>query len=149
MHRPPPPPLLDDPDQHLRHTLLSLHGRIARRTWWWYGVLLPLGVAAVLHGLLGIARVPQSVAEYGVNALLIWPFVAVSVKRWHDLGRTGWWLLVVLIPGLGLLWLLIAAGLVRGDAGANRFGAAPGSAGADAYGLARPSLGTASPQPSV
>jgi uncharacterized membrane protein YhaH (DUF805 family) len=136
-----PPPLLDDPDQHLRHTLLGLQGRIGRRTWWWYGVLLPLGIAAFLHVLLGIARVPQTVAEMGINALLLWPFIAVSVKRWHDLGRSGWWLLVVLIPGLGLIWLLIANGLVRGDAGANRFGAAPGSVGAGAFGAARPGGG--------
>ena len=60
-----------------------------------------------------------------MNLLLVWPAVVVSIKRWHDRGKSGWWVLVTLIPFVGWLWALIENGLLRGDAGANRFGDVP------------------------
>jgi uncharacterized membrane protein YhaH (DUF805 family) len=60
-----------------------------------------------------------------VNLLLLWPAVAVSVKRWHDRNRSGWWILINLLPIIGWAWALIENGLLRGTAGPNRFGADP------------------------
>ena len=113
-----------DPDAPLP-MLFSLRGRISRRRFWRWGVGALLVLAALTHALLGIARVRTELADPLVNLLLLWPAVAISVKRWHDRGRTGWWVLVGLVPVVGWLWLLIDNGLVRGTAGPNRYGAAP------------------------
>lgn len=105
--------------------LLGLEGRIGRRTWWLWGVALPLGLTLYFTVVLRVAGVSVRATEVAVNLLLLWPAVAVSVKRWHDRGKHGWWVLVALIPFVGWLWLLIENGLLRGDASANRFGDAP------------------------
>jgi len=62
--------------------------------------------------------------------LLLWPSLAVSVKRWHDRGHSGWWVLVGLIPVIGPLWLLVTNGLLPGTPGPKRCGADPKAPGA-------------------
>ena len=115
----------DTESMTLRQLLLQLDGRIARRTWWLWGVAMPLGMALYLTVLLRVAGLSPRITEVAVNLMLLWPVVAVSVKRWHDRGKSGWWLLVTLIPLVGWLWTLVENGLLRGDAGQNRFGNAP------------------------
>jgi uncharacterized membrane protein YhaH (DUF805 family) len=113
-----------DPDAPWR-MLLSAEGRISRRRFWLWGVGAMLGLALVLHGLLAVARVRLAVAEHVVNVLLLWPVLAISIKRWHDRDRPGWWALLALVPVVGWLWLLLANGFLRGTPGANRYGPPP------------------------
>ena len=115
----------DDGSGPLWRLLLDPRGRIARRTWWLYGVALPIGMGFLLHVLLGIARVRLDTAENAVNMLMLWPTVAVSAKRWHDRDQSAWWVLVVLVPVVGWLWALWCNGVLRGTAGTNRFGPDP------------------------
>ena len=103
--------------------LFSFRGRVPRKVFWLYGVLGPLLVSVMAEMLLGIVGVPERGAEMVTTLLLVWPCAAVSVKRWHDRDKSGWWALVYLIPLIGLLWTLIANGLLRGTVGPNRFGA--------------------------
>lgn len=104
---------------------LSLQGRIDRRCFWLRGVLALLIVGVVLGMLLEIAGLASELAEGAANLLLAWPLVAVSAKRWHDRNRSGWWVLIMLIPLIGTLWALIDNGFVPGTPGPNRFGDAP------------------------
>ena len=60
-----------------------------------------------------------------VNLLLIWPALAVSVKRWHDRDKSGWWVLLNLLPVIGWLWALVDNGFLRGTDGPNRYGPDP------------------------
>lgn len=106
----------------------SFRGRLSRRQFWLYGVLALLGLAVLGQGLLGIARVRAQTADLIVNLLLVWPALAVSVKRWHDRDKSGWWVLVNLVPVIGWIWALIDNGFRRGSAGPNRFGEDPLSA---------------------
>jgi uncharacterized membrane protein YhaH (DUF805 family) len=103
----------------------SLRGRVSRRQFWLYGVLALIGFAVLGHALLGIARVSSRNADLIVNLLLVWPALAVSVKRWHDRDKSGWWVLLNLLPVIGWLWALIDNGFLRGTSGPNRFGEDP------------------------
>ncbi len=103
----------------------SLQGRLSRRDFWLHGVLALIGLALLGHALLGIARVPAHQAETVLNLLLLWPAMAVQVKRWHDRDKSGWWVLLNLVPVFGTLWALIDNGFLPGTAGANRFGEDP------------------------
>ncbi|MES1161459.1 MAG: DUF805 domain-containing protein [Rhizobacter sp.] len=102
--------------------LFGFRGRVPRKVFWLYGVLGPLLASVMAEMLLGIVGVSERRAEMLTTVLLVWPCAAVSVKRWHDRDRSGWWALVYLIPLIGLLWTLIANGLLRGTIGPNRFG---------------------------
>ena len=114
-----------DTEPPLWRVLLDPRGRIARSNWWLFGVLLPLGLGLLLHALLGIARVRAEMAEHTVNVVLLWPTLAVSVKRWHDRDKSGWWVLVVLVPVVGWAVALVVNGLLPGTRGQNRFGSEP------------------------
>lgn len=110
----------------------GFHGRVSRRQFWFYGVFALIGMALLGQALLGIARVPPRSADLVVNLLLLWPALAVSVKRWHDRDKSGWWVLLNLLPVVGWLWALIDNGFVRGTPGPNRYGEDPLAAAAHA-----------------
>jgi uncharacterized membrane protein YhaH (DUF805 family) len=116
---------LADDDVSPLQRLFDPRGRLSRRGFWLWGVAALTGLAILLHALLGIARVRPATAEQMVNALLLWPALAVSIKRWHDRDRSGWWVLVLLVPILGWLWALVANGFLPGTPGANRYGRPP------------------------
>ncbi len=105
--------------------LLDPRGRISRRGFWIWGVAVPIGLGIVLHALLGIARVKAETAENVVNLVLLWPALAVSIKRWHDRDESGWWVLVALVPVIGWLYMLFVNGFLRGTDGPNRYGPPP------------------------
>lgn len=105
--------------------LLDPRGRVSRRGWWLWGVAMPLGLGLLISALLGIARVRAEQAELWVRWLLLWPMLAVWIKRWHDRDRSGAWMLVLLVPVLGLVWTLWCHGALRGTPGPNRFGPEP------------------------
>ena len=60
-----------------------------------------------------------------INLVLLWPRLAIGVKRCHDRNKSGLWLLLALIPLLGWLWLLIDLGFLDGTPGSNKYGPSP------------------------
>lgn len=80
----------------------DFHGRSGRREFWIF-FLGNLLVASALRDLLGDhAWTPRL-----FSTLVFIPTLAVSVRRLHDIGRSGWWMLLNLIPGLGQIVLLV------------------------------------------
>ena len=72
--------------------------------------------------------------------ILIWPFAAITVKRLHDLNRSGWWVLLALAipfaarpigvsPSTLLLMAFVLLASLPGSSGDNRFGIDPRTAG--------------------
>jgi uncharacterized membrane protein YhaH (DUF805 family) len=110
-----------------RWLLFSFDGRIDRRTWWLWGVAAMLGLVLYLTVVLRVAGLSAQTAEWVVNALLLWPVLAIGAKRWHDRDKRGWWALVIYVPVIGWIWALIENGMLRGTPGANRYGDAPDS----------------------
>lgn len=107
----------------------TFEGR-ARRAEYWYFVLLTtvLSIAAQIIGVAGRDGGLITLLLLGALALislaLIIPGIAVSVRRLHDTGRSGWFLLLGLIPVVGGILLLVWT-CSRGTEGPNRFGADP------------------------
>lgn len=106
-------------------------GRSSRSEYWWwilFNILLLFG-AALVFGVIGAAS--RTVAQLGALAfavaflVLIIPTFTLSIRRLHDTNRSGWWLLVNLIPYLGSFILLILY-CIDGTPGPNRFGDRPG-----------------------
>jgi uncharacterized membrane protein YhaH (DUF805 family) len=100
----------------------SFEGRISRQPFW-IGVLIlwviQMVAAAVTFGLFGenLGNILFSV----ISLVMIYPSLAVGVKRWHDHDKSGWWMLILLIPLVGAIWYLVVCGFMRGTDGANRY----------------------------
>ena len=108
----------------------------SRRMEFWYFVLFNLIVYIVLSlvdALLGTYNVVQGVgllsSIYGLAVLI--PTLALWVRRLHDIDRTGWWILINLIPLIGTIVLLVFA-LTPGTPGSNRYGPDPKQATGEA-----------------
>jgi uncharacterized membrane protein YhaH (DUF805 family) len=73
----------------------------------------------------------QVVAGLGavLSLLLMWPWFAIAVKRFHDRDQSGWWSIVGLVPLIGMI-VMIVVGCLKGTDGENRFGPDPLAAGA-------------------
>ncbi len=102
-------------------------GRARRKEYWMFFfislvVILALGF---LEGLAGIAPESEASLLSGLYALVVLiPSVAVQVRRLHDTGRTGWWLLIGFVPLVGVL-VLFALMVQEGEVGDNVYGANP------------------------
>jgi len=105
--------------------LFKFDGRINRGKFW-LGVAIMYVVPFVLFLIAGVAG--SSVVWILVSLImlgLIWPSLAISIKRWHDRDKSGWWILIGLIPLVGPIWALIETGFLPGTAGTNQFGPDP------------------------
>ena len=56
---------------------------------------------------------------------MIWMSLAVQAKRWHDVDKSAWWILIGLVPFVGGLIALVFNGFIAGTPGPNRFGEGP------------------------
>ncbi|HDR9485546.1 TPA: DUF805 domain-containing protein [Burkholderia aenigmatica] len=107
----------------------TFEGR-ARRAEYWYFVLLSFILSMVAQIIdvagrnAGLITLLLLGVLFLVSLALIIPGIAVSVRRLHDTGRSGWFLLIALIPIVGGILLLVWT-CSRGTEGPNRFGADP------------------------
>jgi uncharacterized membrane protein YhaH (DUF805 family) len=83
---------------------VDFQGR-ARRKEYWYFTLFNALVAIVLFGI-GTQLSFVTVLYYAYSLLVFIPGLAVCVRRLHDMGKSGYWLFIVLLPILGWLALL-------------------------------------------
>ncbi len=103
----------------------------ARRMEFWVFTLVSLVISLLLN-VLDSALHLGSMLDVGVLGLLyslavLLPSLAVSVRRLHDIGRTGWWLLLAFIPVIGWIVLLVFHALA-GDRQPNAYGPDPKTA---------------------
>lgn len=140
-------------------------GRAPRAEYWWYflATILAYIVVMIVESIVGL---DGTVGPYGPLSLILMlgllvPGLAVTVRRLHDTNRSGWWILIAVVPyfivgvvagmalaggsmaglaGAGLLSLVALAGAVvllvfmvlPGNRGDNRYGADPYGGGSAA-----------------
>ena len=97
-------------------------GRAPRGQFWLQAVVL-WGVLYALSALLG--PLATGVVVWFVNGVILIALVMLCIRRLHDRNYRGWWLLAVLIPVAGALWLLWQLALRSGIAQDNRWGPDP------------------------
>lgn len=113
---------------------VNFSGRSSRSAFWWWAlfqfivaVVIMLieggGTSSMGHGMMS--------ADYNAGPIgTIWwlanllPGLAVGVRRMHDIDKSGWWVLISLIPLVGWIIFIVWA-CQKGTSGANRFGADP------------------------
>lgn len=95
----------------------------ARRKEYWMFVLFNFIIAVVLSILSRVAGIFGIVSALYSLAVLI-PGLAVCVRRLHDIGKSGWWLFLVLVPLVGSIILLVWY-CKDSEEGENDFGPCP------------------------
>ena len=109
-----------------RTLFFTFEGRINRLSFWVGTILLVIVNVVVLSLFDAVLGDDVSfVVSIVVAIALLYPSLAVHVKRWHDRDKSGWWVLVGFIPIVGLIWVIIACGIRTGTPGDNRFGPKP------------------------
>jgi uncharacterized membrane protein YhaH (DUF805 family) len=83
----------------------NFNGRARRAEFWWY-FLANLIISIVFNVLAAAASFFAILSLIYALAVLI-PGLAVGVRRLHDTGRSGWWLLIALIPIVGIIVLIV------------------------------------------
>ena len=99
----------------------------AGRPEFWYFVLFNIIVGfslAILDVVLETVSSGGVGLFYSIYLLaVLCPGIAVGIRRLHDINRSGWWLLIELIPIVGLI--LIGWWITESDSGANQYGPGP------------------------
>jgi uncharacterized membrane protein YhaH (DUF805 family) len=104
------------------------NGRARRKEYWMFflfNVIISI-VLLIVDGILGTSAVPGTMGLLGAIYLLalLVPGIAVAVRRLHDTGRSGWWILIGLVPFVGGIVLIVF--LVQDSTpGENQFGKNP------------------------
>ena len=108
----------------------TFRGRASRREYWWF---------MLIHVIILMASIPldkvlgttldngQGIIGSLYNVAMILPAMAVGVRRLHDTGRSGFWLLVSLVPFIGGLILFYFT--CQASSGPNKYGDSPALAG--------------------
>jgi uncharacterized membrane protein YhaH (DUF805 family) len=109
----------------------DFQGRANRKEYWLFVLVYFIQVmaAVLIDSIVFGTALGQGlpITYFLVLALNIIPAISVSMRRLHDTNRTGWWLLISLIPIIGAIVFFIFT-LLPGTPGVNRFGAQPGAA---------------------
>jgi uncharacterized membrane protein YhaH (DUF805 family) len=111
-----------------KYTVFS--GRARRKEYWMF-VLVNFVIVVGLEIVMGIIGSMNDnlmylgsglISLYGLFVFL--PALAVAVRRLHDVGKSGWWYFIALVPFIGAIWLLI---LFASDSqpGENQYGPNP------------------------
>ncbi|WP_309667119.1 DUF805 domain-containing protein [Tabrizicola sp.] len=123
-----------DSVKRVYNSFAKFSGRAKRPDYWWFflfQVIVTVVIAVVEGGGTMSAGHGMFSGAYNAGPVgMIWslvnfiPGLAVSVRRLHDLDKSGWWLLIALIPLIGAI-VLIVWFASRGTVGSNRFGEDP------------------------
>lgn len=105
--------------------LFSLEGRINRKPYWMF--MLAVIIGTVITTVIDMATTGEEVGVTSIifMLLMVWPSLVIQVKRWHDIDKSGWWVLINIIPIIGPIWALVENGFFTGTKGDNRFGNDP------------------------
>ncbi|MGY6661696.1 MAG: DUF805 domain-containing protein [Glycocaulis sp.] len=101
---------------------VGFHGRARRSEYWWF-FLFYLIVYGVLYTIdLSLIGYPALSGIFALASIL--PSLAVAVRRLHDTGRSGWWILISLVPLVGFIVLIIFY-VMDSQPGVNKHGPNP------------------------
>jgi uncharacterized membrane protein YhaH (DUF805 family) len=106
----------------------NFNGRARRKEYWMFTLFNIIfgGIAMILDSVFGIAIEGVGYGPlYGVYVLVLFiPGLAVAVRRLHDIGKSGWMILIALIPVIGAIWILVLM-VTDSNPGENLYGANP------------------------
>lgn len=105
---------------------LVFEGRSRRKEYWTF-VLVNFVISLILGGSGGLLGTGTGTLSGLFSLIILIPSITVGVRRLHDTGKSGLWLLIGLIPVIGLIVLIIFM-VQDSEPGSNQYGANPKAA---------------------
>jgi uncharacterized membrane protein YhaH (DUF805 family) len=105
----------------------NFQGRARRKAYWMFVLfnLIALVVLRFIEGAVGLSGQNGYGILTGLYSLaIILPLIALAVRRLHDTGRSGWWILIGLVPLIGPI-VLIVFYVTDSQPGTNQYGPNP------------------------
>lgn len=108
---------------------VDFEGRATRQQYWMFVLMSIVAsiILAIIDGAVGSAGVLPVLFQLGI----LLPSIAIAARRLHDIGKSGWWQLVALVPLIGAIVLIVMLAL-KSEPGANKYGASSAGAAAAA-----------------
>ncbi len=103
----------------LKNQYADFNGR-AIRSQFWYFVLFSFIISFVL-GIVDGMLFGRQILSMIFNLAVLIPSIAIAVRRLHDLGKTGWWYLLIFVPLIGII-VLIVWFCIKGQTTKNQYG---------------------------
>ena len=107
-----------------QNLFLTNTGRLDRQPFW-IGLIVLFLISLALRVIFVILFGHHSTLGHVLYVLfdlpLLYAWVNIGIKRFHDRNKSGWWVLIVLVPLIGGIWYLIECGFLPGTDGPNRF----------------------------
>lgn len=99
--------------------ILTIDGRARRSEFWWFqlGIIVINAVVSLLIGQKGLV-------QYIISIVISLASLTAGIRRLHDTGKSGWWMLLELIPAVGSI-VLIIFWVMDSQPGANQYGPNP------------------------
>jgi uncharacterized membrane protein YhaH (DUF805 family) len=94
---------------------LGFAGTLSLKNYWLFWNIPIILLVSVVYLLESQGIVLKSKFFQVTNILILWPFVATSIKRLHDMGKSGWWVLVNLIPIIGSIIFSLLLSCIPGE----------------------------------
>ena len=105
----------------VRDNYANFNGRASRQEYWMF-FLFNMIFAIVIMGIDIILGLWFLNIIYSLAVMI--PGIAVGIRRLHDIGKSGWMVLIVLIPLIGAIWLIVLAATDT-NPGENNYGPSP------------------------
>lgn len=84
-------------------------GRSSRSEYWWWVLFVAIlsFCIGIIEGILGFSMTAVRTTSGILSLVLFLPGLGLSVRRLHDIGKSGWWILLGFIPVVGAIILII------------------------------------------
>jgi uncharacterized membrane protein YhaH (DUF805 family) len=101
---------------------VNFEGRARRKAYWMFILFNVIAIIALalIEGILGGYGILPSLYSLAI----VLPVVAIAVRRLHDIGKSGWWFFIQLVPIIGGIWFLILL-VMDSEPGTNQYGPNP------------------------
>jgi uncharacterized membrane protein YhaH (DUF805 family) len=123
----------------MKSLLFSFSGRINRAKFWLASIAVGVVEMIVVFAIFGAGMMSgdpskMDLGSTGVVGIIvvvvvyivgIWVSLALAAKRWHDRGKSAWWIFIILVPLVGGVWYFIEVGCLKGTTGPNTYGPDP------------------------
>ena len=109
----------------LKEKFADFNGRARRKEFWMFNLF-----AWIISSILSVidlaldSSMGFSVLSSIFSLIILVPSLAVSVRRLHDVNKTGWYILLWFLPIIGWIWLIVLYA-TEGDQGSNQYGDDP------------------------